>query len=154
MATPSTSVLFDVLVLSRRVGSLLSLALQDAPLSPAEYATYSAVFEFGPLTTSALARHLGLPVTSVHDAVKALSDHGHIERRRDPRDGRSWLLRLTADGRAAHHETAQHYHRAMEAVEERLGPNSEQTRATLTALTAACEGASRDLLFDAQSAVG
>ena len=149
-----TSVLFDVLVLSRRVAALLGVALDGAPLTPAEYATYSAVFEFGPLSASALARHLGLPVTSVHDDVRRLIDRGHVERARDRRDRRSWLLRLTAEGTAAHRATAAYFQGAVEAIEHRLDTPVDDLRAGLIELTAACEGAARDLTFDAQGDVG
>ena len=43
--TPGTSLLFDVFALGQSVGRLLSAAMRDGPLTPAEYAVYSAMFE-------------------------------------------------------------------------------------------------------------
>ena len=40
-----TSLLFDVFALNQAVGRLLNAAMRDGPLTPGEYAVYSAVFE-------------------------------------------------------------------------------------------------------------
>ncbi len=60
--TGEGSVLYDVYVLGQAVNELLVDGLADAPLTPSEYAVYSAVFERGPATPSELApraRHAG-----------------------------------------------------------------------------------------------
>jgi DNA-binding MarR family transcriptional regulator len=143
------SVLFDVYALAQRTRSLLDVALAAAPLSPAQYALYSAVYEHGPLSASDLARLVGMPVTSVHDEVSAMARRGHLERRRDVRDRRALLLRLTADGLAAHESTRAAFEVAVTAVERRLGRPVADVRDVLAELGRACDGAAADVAFEA-----
>ena len=50
------SVLYDVYVVGQAVNEMLLEGLADAPLSPTEYAIYSAVFERDPATPSELSK--------------------------------------------------------------------------------------------------
>lgn len=145
------SLLFDVYTLAQRTRSLLDVALAAAPLSPAQYAMYSAVHEHGPLSASDLARVVGMPVTSVHDEVSAMARRGHLERRRDVRDRRALLLRLTPDGVAAHASTRAAFEVAVTAVERRLGKPVADVRDVLSELGLACDGAAADVAFEADA---
>jgi DNA-binding MarR family transcriptional regulator len=137
----SLSVLFDVFVTTQRVRQLLDLALAGGPLSPDEYAVYSAIDELGPLSATALSRTLGMPLTTVSDYVRALLDHGHATRRRDPRDRRAWLLSLTAEGEAAHRATAVLFEEAIGNVVAAMTVSEADARRALLAIGDACEGA-------------
>jgi DNA-binding MarR family transcriptional regulator len=90
---------------SQRVGALLAEALVDAPLDAEGYAFYSAVRETQPTSPTDLARHLGMPVTTVLDTLGGLQRRGHVVRLRNPRDRRSYLVRLTDAGEQVHDET-------------------------------------------------
>jgi DNA-binding MarR family transcriptional regulator len=90
---------------SQRVGALLAEALVDAPLDAGGYAFYSAVRETQPTTPTDLARHLGMPVTTVLDTLAGLQRRDHVARLRNPRDRRSYLVRLTEAGEQVHDET-------------------------------------------------
>lgn len=153
MAEPG-SVLFDVFTVAQRTRSLLDVALDGAPLTPAQYALYSAVHEHGPLSASDLARLVGMPVTSVHDEVSAMAARGHVERRPDVRDRRAMLLRLTTTGRRAHRETGRSFEVAIRAVERRLGLPVADVRAALAALGRACDAAAADVAFETQGSAG
>lgn len=148
------SVLFDVFAVAQRTRALLDVALDGAPLTPAQYAVYSAVFDHGPLSASDLARLVGMPVTSVHDEVTAMVARGHVERRRDPRDRRAVLLRLTAPGRRVHRETNKRFEVAIRAVERRLGLPVAEVRLALGELGRACDAAAADVAFEAQGSAG
>jgi DNA-binding MarR family transcriptional regulator len=148
------SVLFDVFALAQRTRSLLDVALAGAPLTPAQYALYSAVFDSGPLSTSDLARVVGMPVTSVHDEVTAMAARGHVERRTDVRDRRAVLLRLTREGRAVHRATGRSFEVAIAAVERRLDRPLPDVRDALAALGRACDAAAADVAYDAQGSAG
>jgi DNA-binding MarR family transcriptional regulator len=99
------SVLYDVYVLGQAVNEMLIDALADAPLSPSEYAIYSAVFERGPATPSELSHALGMPAQTMSDWIGILRERGHAITRRNPRDGRSQLVELTPAGRRVHQRT-------------------------------------------------
>lgn len=57
----------------------------------------------------ALAGRIGLDPSTISRAVASLVDHGLVERRADPHDGRASRLVLTAAGRAALAGAQQHY---------------------------------------------
>jgi DNA-binding MarR family transcriptional regulator len=45
-----------------------------------------------------LAGQLGMPLTTASDVVRRLEGRGHVRRRPNPEDGRSFLFELTARG--------------------------------------------------------
>ena len=93
-----TSLLFDVFVLGQRTRALVTEAMRDAGMRPDEYATYSVVFEGGPLTQTDLANQLGMAVTTVADSVRTMVERGHLRKRPHPTDQRAALLSLTPGG--------------------------------------------------------
>jgi DNA-binding MarR family transcriptional regulator len=96
------SFLFDLFALGNRARGLLGQTMADAGLRPDEYAMYSAVLKAGPLTISELARMVGMPLTTVSDYVRSMTNRGHARRSRNPADSRSYLVSLTEDGVVAH----------------------------------------------------
>jgi DNA-binding MarR family transcriptional regulator len=97
-----TSVLFDVFALGQAVGALLDDAMAGGPLSPEEYAFYSAIFELETTTPSRLASRLGMPLTTVMDVLARVEARGHVRRMRNPADRRATLVVLTATGLSTH----------------------------------------------------
>ena len=95
--------------------------MAESPLTPAEYAFYSAIFETESITPSALAERLGMPLTTVMDHVARLERRRHISRWTDPVDRRATRVVLTADGLAAHRAANATFERAYEAFDEALG---------------------------------
>ena len=91
------SLLFDVFVVHQRVRALLARALSGCELRADEYAVYSVLFERGPLTPTALAASLAMPVTTTLDYLRVML-RGHVRRARDPADGRSYTVSLTVEG--------------------------------------------------------
>ena len=114
--TGEGSVLYDVYVLGQAVNELLADGLADAPLTPSEYAVYSAIAERGTSTPSELSHALGMPAQTMSDWLGLLRDRRHAETRRNPRDGRSQLVTLTSQGRRAHRST----NRSFEVVYRRF----------------------------------
>lgn len=105
----SPSLLFDVFALGQQVRQLLVAALAGAPLDPQEYAVASAVFEDEAPTPTKVARRLGMPLTSAMEHVSSLERRGLLRRFPNPRDGRSYLVTLTAAGRRAHRKTNERF---------------------------------------------
>lgn len=110
------SILYDIYVAGQAVNEMLRDGLADAPLTPTEYAIYSAVFERDPATPSELSHALGMPAQTMSDWIGAMRQRGHAETRRNPHDGRSQLVSLTAAGRRAHRRT----NRSFEVVYRRF----------------------------------
>lgn len=62
------------------------------------YGSLSLIGARGELRLTELADELGLPLTTASDVVRRLEARGHVRRRPNPEDGRSFLFELTARG--------------------------------------------------------
>lgn len=127
------------------MGGLLADALASSPLTPAQYAFYSAVREHQPVSPTDLSRRLGMAFTTTTDTIKEMVRRGHAVKVRNPADGRSFLVRLTEDGEVEHQLT----HDAFEVVEltvaDELGARREEVIAALAALQSAAASAHEQL---------
>jgi DNA-binding MarR family transcriptional regulator len=62
------------------------------------YAALSLIGARAQMRLTELADELGLPLTTASDVVRRLEARGHVRRRPNPDDGRSFLFELTARG--------------------------------------------------------
>jgi DNA-binding MarR family transcriptional regulator len=145
MARDDLSLLWHFFVASQRVKVLLGTAMEDAPLSPDEYAVYSLLADVGPLPPTELARRLGIPPTTMSHYVRALVDRGHAARTSAPRDGRSYLLELTGDGVAVHRASTLAFERANQRFRSALQVDEPFLRRSLAEVGRAADAAAADL---------
>lgn len=136
----STSLLFDVFALNQAVGRLLGTVMADGPLTPAEYALYSAVFELEAASPTAIADRLGMPLTTLVDRLREVEARGHARRLPNLADGRSHLVVLTAAGLAAHAASGRLFEIAHRAVIETL-PAAEDAGEQIRRMRTAVDGA-------------
>ncbi|MDQ1696863.1 MAG: Winged helix DNA-binding domain [Frankiaceae bacterium] len=120
-AETSPSILFEVFALGQQVRQLLVEAMRDSPLNPQDYAFLSAVFEDEAPTPTQLARRLGMPLSTTVEQVQMFEQRGYLRRFPNPRDGRSYLVALTAGGGRAHRAAAVEFDRVYAAVVRGLG---------------------------------
>jgi MarR family transcriptional regulator for hemolysin len=73
------------------------LAHLDVNLTQAVILAY--VFDFGPVTQTKIADHLGQGRAATGATIDRLHERGLVERRPDPDDRRVWLISLTGPGR-------------------------------------------------------
>jgi DNA-binding MarR family transcriptional regulator len=139
-----TSLLFDVFALNQAVGRLLARAMADGPLSPRDYAIYSAIFELEAVPPTVLAGRLGMPLTTLMDVLADLDRRGHASRIPNPRDGRSYLVTLTGDGLAAHRGANRRFEIAHAAFSDAL-PDESTARTAFAEVRRAVETAIRRL---------
>ena len=136
------SLLFDVFALGQRVRTLVADAMAGCGLRPDEYAAYSVVFESSGITMTAMARELGLPVTTAADYVRAMQARRHLRRDPHPQDSRAYGLTLTAAGLRAHRRASAAFDQAHRALLRELAPLSEEeARAAVQAIAAAAHRA-------------
>ena len=83
---------------------------------------------------TALARLAGMRLTTLADYVRRAEGRGHVRRLPNPRDGRSYLVVLSNDGRAAHRGAAPLYDDAVRRIEAHLDVPSEHIRRAVLAL--------------------
>jgi DNA-binding MarR family transcriptional regulator len=136
-----TSLLFDVFALNQAVGRFLASAMRDGPLTPAEYAVYSAIFELESATPTALAARLGMRLTTFIDQLRLVEARGHARRLRHPRDGRSYLVTLTAAGFEAHRAANRQFEAAFSAFSAALGGGEAAAKRALRMIRDAADAA-------------
>jgi len=141
---PPTSVFFEVFALNQSLRALLAAAMESSPLTPEEYAVYSAVFEAESLTPTQMAERLGMPLTTVMERVRVLEERGHAKRVANERDGRSYRLVLTAQGLAAHKRTNERFEVAYRRFMESLDGDEARAHAQVVRLRRAIERAGRE----------
>ena len=140
-----TSLLFDVFALNQAVGRLLAAAMREAPLTPAEYAVSSAIFELEAATPTALARRLGMRLTTFMDQLRIVVERGHARRVANPDDGRSYRVVLTAAGLAAHRAANLAFESAYAAFARELAVPEDDAQAAIQAVRAAADRARAEL---------
>ena len=97
------------------------------------YGTLSLIGAYGPLRLTEVASSLGMPLTTASDVVRRLEGRGHVRRRPNPDDGRSFLFELTARG---DREWKRGWG-ALQRIQDGLGVDHDEMRAALTELGAA-----------------
>jgi DNA-binding MarR family transcriptional regulator len=136
-----TNVLFDVWLVSRATTGLLDAALAPSGLTADEFGIYSVLTSSESMTPSELARWMSAPPTTVSSHIKRIEARGHLVRDRNPADGRSYVLRLTPEGRSAHQAAGARFLPVLDTVVEALGSKEPSVRRSLAALHAALGGA-------------
>jgi len=126
-ATGPPTILFEVFWTQQKRKRLIEAALEGLDLPPEDYPFYVTIGVDGPLTPTALAEILDLPLSTVAFRVKRLERRGHAERIDNPADGRSFLIRLTPQGRALLNKARPRFRSYAEAVEARLGSDKTST---------------------------
>jgi DNA-binding MarR family transcriptional regulator len=82
----------------------------------AGYLAMRILEDLGPMSTNALAQALHLDASTVTRQIAPLERGGLIERSRDPADGRSSSITLTAEGRRCMADVEQERRRCIEAL--------------------------------------
>src|SRR5690606_30708528 len=127
-------VTFMVWLTSRATADLLDAALAPAGLDGDEFAIYSVLTAAPPITPTELARWMAAPPTTVSSYVKRFEARGHVQRKPNPSDGRSYRIELTPAGRRAHRAAAALFIPWRTRVAEALGEREEDVREALLTL--------------------
>ena len=128
------NVLFAVWLVSRAANATIDAAMRDTGLDADEFAVYSVLAQGDGMTPTDLAHWMTAPTTTVSSYVKRFEQRGHVERRVHPDDGRSYLIRLTADGREAHRAAGARFLPLLDHVNGLLGPDVDGVRRHLAQL--------------------
>jgi DNA-binding MarR family transcriptional regulator len=139
-ATGAETILLDLFMTNQLREQLIAEALSGTDMPPEDYPLYVLVGAEGPWTPTALAARMNMPLSTVLFRVKRLERRGHAERFRNPEDGRSFLLRLTAEGDRLLRRARPRFRAYAESVEARLGaPRVNALRGGLAELREAIE---------------
>lgn len=92
---------YRLAVLSEAVSQSVARVYRERfGLTRDEWRVLAALADCGTVKTSRVIEHTTLEKMQVSRAVTRLEEGGLIERQPDPQDGRGWVLRLSAAGRA------------------------------------------------------
>jgi DNA-binding MarR family transcriptional regulator len=80
------------------MAQLVDRELAADGVDPNGYGSLSLIGARGSMRLTELAEELGMPLTTASDVVRRLEARGHVRRRPNPGDGRSFLFELTARG--------------------------------------------------------
>lgn len=105
--------------------------LERAGVSDEQFALLSLISLYGPVTPTALAAQMGVPLTTLADAVRRLDARGEIERLPNPDDGRSHLLTLSAAGWERVKAAAPAVVGSVEDLRKHLGLSLEEVEAAM-----------------------
>jgi DNA-binding MarR family transcriptional regulator len=150
------SVLFDLYVAFQLTGQLLELELAGSDVPDEDFALYSALVHFERATPTQLAQHLGMPLSTLLFRFGKIESRGHGVRGRNPRDGRSSLLGLSAHGMRAFDVTRPRFTDALLSVQRHLTIDGDAVRDAVADLvravgTALAEARDRDLIARKQA---
>jgi DNA-binding MarR family transcriptional regulator len=125
------TVLLQLWTAAHMAERLVAEHMERAGLSDEQFALLSRIALDEPMTPTALAAEMGVPLTTLADAVRRLDERGEIERLPNPRDGRSHLLTLSAAGRARVNAAAPVVWAAVEELYKHLGLPPEEVEAAM-----------------------
>jgi DNA-binding MarR family transcriptional regulator len=138
--------LLDIWIAGELMGSLLDRNLALEGVDTDFYGTLSVIGAFGPLTPSELAERVGAPLTTVSDRLRRIVEDGDAERIPNPDDGRSHLVRLTAEGDARWRRGWPALRRTIEQISENLERPVEEVHDVIEDLIEALRAGSRTRL--------
>lgn len=138
---PRLSILGDVLVVSRLTGDVVDRAMEEHSISGTDFAVYSFLKRYGPMTVTELAHAAVLPLPSVSKTLSRIEERGHISRVENPDDGRSTLVDLTDAGASLHGSAGADFQRYVDEVMKGLGGSADTVRWALRRLEASLRAA-------------
>jgi len=127
-------VTFMVWLTSRATADLLDAVLVPAGLDGDEFAIYSVLTAAPAITPTELARWMAAPPTTVSSYVKRFEARGHVQREPNPADRRSYLIKLTPEGRRTHRAAVSLFTPLRARVASGLGSLEPQVRDALATL--------------------
>ena len=129
--------LINTWIASELVSALLEQNLAEEGVHGVFYGTLSVIGVWGPLTPSKVAELTGTPLTTVSDRLRRMVKDGDVERVAHPEDGRSHLVKLTAEGDARWKRGWPALQRTLALVTENLDQPVDDVEGALEDLIAA-----------------
>lgn len=136
------------------VGQIVDLQLERVGLPGHLLALLTHVRDNAPVAPTEISRISGAPMTTLRDNIQRLVDRKLVRRTVNPDDGRSYLVTLTARGKAVTRAADPALLQAYLALEARLPRTLGEYERTLDELNGALQGALEDLLAEGQSGRG
>ena len=135
------NLLLQFFLTGQSVGRLVERAIAPARMSATEYALLSAVDELEPVKPSDIARMTGMPRPTLTPYLDRLVSTGRIERSPNPRDGRSYMIVLTPEGRRIKDKAGRALGEALARLVSHLDGDPDELTESLNRLREAADAA-------------
>jgi DNA-binding MarR family transcriptional regulator len=113
-------------------------------IDPRDWGVLSVLRAFGPQTPTSLAAFLGMAPTTLSSSIARLSRRRLVRKRRNPDDGRSYLLEVNAAGLALIERVGPSFREALQRLNAELGDGREDVLDAQAVLTEALRRALED----------
>ena len=127
----STTLLFDVWLVTHLTGRLLDDALRPTGLTGDEFGLYSLIYRRAPVTPTQISRWTGMAPTTVSGMLRRMATRKHLTQAPNPDDARSRVLRLSAVGLRVTTEAAVVLDAVLTRLHDALGSHAPAVRAGL-----------------------
>jgi len=135
---------FSLFITSSLLGKLMERERGRARVRSSDIGLLSAIGMYGPITPSGLAERIGMPPTTLSARIADAVARRWVRRVRNPEDGRSYLLELTAEGRRAWQRWGPVLQATLAQIEQHLERPIDDVEETLVELEAALRRALAD----------
>jgi DNA-binding MarR family transcriptional regulator len=135
--TVKPGLLLQPVVLSQLAGRLVEEVTAGSELVGVEFAVASWLGVRETATPTELSRELGMAPTTLSAVIDRLLRKGQVRKRPNPDDGRSYLLELTAKGRATNARNGARFNAVITRVRAELEAAEEDVLETMRVLEAA-----------------
>jgi DNA-binding MarR family transcriptional regulator len=122
--------------------------LEQAGVSGEQLALLSLIATEEPITPTALAAEMGVPLTTLADALRRLDNRHELDRAPNPADQRSHLLTVSAAGRARLEAAEPALRKASAELRTELQLPAREVETALADLHRALRATSRQALRD------
>jgi DNA-binding MarR family transcriptional regulator len=113
-------------IVDQLAGVLIARIVEGGEVTSSEYAVTSWLNVIEQATPGELARQLGLSPTTLSAMIERLVAKGQMRRVQHPEDGRSYILELTAKGKATNARNAARFEKTMRALRTNLEGDPEE----------------------------
>ncbi|MGD8368299.1 MAG: MarR family transcriptional regulator [Desulfobacterales bacterium] len=112
---------------NKAVETIDKASIAATGLGLSDFAVLEALLHKGPLPVNTIGKKVLLTSGSISTAVNRLANKGLVRRRRDPADGRVFLVHLTERGRMMIEKAYRRHSRNLEATAGVLDPEERKT---------------------------
>ena len=138
MRKPPTARIGQLLFVAQQAAQALAVErLEPLGLTPRVWGVLSTLTESGPLTQIELATAMAIDRTAMVYLIDDLEQRGLVERVRNPRDRRAFLIHLTPGGQEAQRTAAVALDGAADTLLETLTPSERRDLVALLTRVAA-----------------
>jgi DNA-binding MarR family transcriptional regulator len=135
--TVKPGLFLQAFVVAQLTGSIIETVVEGSDVSATEFALTSWLNVIGGATPTEAARQLGLSPTTLSAMIDRLVRKKQLRKTRHPEDGRSYVLELTARGKATNARNGERFLEALAQLRANLEGDPDEILAAMRRLEVA-----------------